>query len=61
MTDNEKRAHEIALALLPKVIEECQYNYYDFDSKGVGHFNNDIVMEYSDLYNNFLNHLNKSE
>lgn len=32
MTDNEKRAHDIAIALLPQAMSECDSTVYYIDS-----------------------------
>ena len=50
MTDNEKRAHDLAIAMLPMI--------YDRDYRGKDISNGDAFEIYKDAYTQFLERLN---
>ena len=50
MTDNEKRAHDLAIAMLPII--------YDRDYRGKDISNGDAFEIYKDAYTQFLERLN---
>lgn len=54
MTDNEKRAHDLAVKVLPYAIQELNMNYYLFDGENIGSVNPDIAPTYLELYESFL-------
>lgn len=59
MTDNEKRAHDIAVSLLPKSLESTSSELYDFDSKGNGELNSSEILDaYYELYYSILKEIN---
>ena len=50
MTDTDKCAHDIAVALLPMTLKECSVSIYKFDENDIGHINSlDIVETYREL------------
>ncbi len=57
VTDLEKRAHELTVALLPHIMKESEWDYYIFDSESKGRVNPDISATYNDFYEAFLKHL----
>ncbi|GEM_PF-5306782 len=58
MTDLEKRAHDIAVRILPQMIEENQISYYTSNNDRHEVFNAaDIVDEYQMIYEDILNEL----
>lgn len=54
MTDNEKRAHDLAIACLPKIMNECDWKYYLWDENDTAELNPDVLDTYVDLYHAFL-------
>lgn len=57
MTDNEKRAHDLAISTLPHVMNECDWKYYLYNDDGAGYINPDVIETYKDLYDVFLEHI----
>lgn len=58
MTDREKRAHDLAVSLLPHIIKENNQTYYSFDENGNGTFNApEITDEYWSVYEALLRQL----
>ena len=58
MTDLEKRAHDIAVRILPRMIEEYEVPYMDFSRDGKRRFNGfDIADIYQELYESLLTEL----
>lgn len=60
MTDNEKRAHDLAVACLPNIMKECHWEYYLYDKNDLGYVNPDIIHTYDELYKTFLDNFNKT-
>lgn len=54
MNDTEKRAHDIAVAVLPDALKELGAEYFWEDSKGEKHAYDDAVETYDKLYNRAL-------
>jgi len=54
MTDNEKRAHDLAVSCLPGTMNESGWKYYLYNEKGDGRVNPDIFDTYQEFYNSFL-------
>lgn len=55
MTDNEKRAHDIATTLLPKSLKATSSNLFVFDEFDVASINSEeIVDAYLELYDAIL-------
>ena len=62
MIDNEKRAHDIASALLSKSLEHTSSELFIFDELGYGKINShEIVDAYLELYTDILNELNSRQ
>lgn len=58
MTDREKRAHDLAVSLLPHIIKENNWSYYSFDENENGTFNApEITEEYWSVYEALLKQL----
>lgn len=58
MTNNEKRAHDIAIALLPKGMSETNTNVYCYDSDDNGYVDAmSIVDTYREIYDSVLEEL----
>lgn len=57
MTDNEKRAHDIAVSMLPTMFENKakQTDIRELSKNGI-----DIIALYENLYSNALNYFNSS-
>jgi len=59
MTDNEKRAHDIAISLLPRSLNETSSEIFIFDNNGNGKVNAVAIIDsYMELYLEALNELN---
>lgn len=60
MTDNEKRAHDLAIAALPDLMHNSQYQPYSRIENGsqVKHFRH--FEAYFDAYSKFLEIMNKT-
>lgn len=56
MTDNEKRAHDFAVSILPKMFE-IRVNEAQSQEKGNGTI--DLYTEYLDIYNRVLESFNR--
>lgn len=54
MTDKEKRAHDLATQLLPHIMEQCEWEYYEYDVDDKGHVSPDVIDTYNELYKTFL-------
>lgn len=62
MTDLEKRAHDIAVAILPRMIEEDRLDYYALiDGRNLGFNAGDIIDEYRTIYEELLTELRGQE
>lgn len=58
MNDKEKRAHDLAVAIIPHVMDECGWEYYLFDNgSDIARINPDIVETYNEFYTEFLNNI----
>ena len=57
MTDLEKRAHDLAVALLPHIMKECDWKYYGFGPDDRGFVNPDVIATYNEFYEAFLKHI----
>lgn len=62
MTDNEKRAHDIALALLSKGMSETNTDVYCYDSNDNGYVNAICIVDtYREIYDSILEELSSRE
>ena len=62
MTDLEKRAHDISVAILPRMIEEDRLDYYALiDGRNLGFNAGDIIDEYRTIYEELLTELRGQE
>ncbi|WP_367569316.1 hypothetical protein [Lacrimispora sp.] len=59
MTDNEKRAHDLAIACVPHAMKECEWPYYIYDEHNTGNVSPDILSTYLEFYYAFLQELNE--
>ena len=57
MTDNEKRAHDLAVTFAPSYVKEAKENAYNSSKQSGLETNVDVFQIYNDLYNEFLNRL----
>lgn len=58
MTDNEKRAHDIAVSLLPKSLELTNLDLFHWDKNDEGHIDSVFIIDaYMELYVSILNEL----
>lgn len=57
MTDNEKRAHDLAITALPYAMNASDWKFYVFDSNDHGALNPDVAELYKELYDSFLDQL----
>lgn len=60
MTDNEKRAHDLALLILPKAMKACDWEPYYFTDDGEGQMHYQVVPTYLELYNEILTEINEA-
>ena len=56
MTDNEKRAHDFAVSILPKMFE---IRVSEAESQEKGNVTIDLYTEYLDIYNRVLESFNR--
>ena len=56
MTDNEKRAHDFAVSILPKMFE---IRVNEAQSQEKGNVTIDLYTEYLDIYNRVLEYFNR--
>lgn len=54
MLTPEQRAHDIAVSILPHVIKESNWNYFNADENDNLSLNIDVSQEYISLYENLL-------
>ncbi len=56
--DNKQVAHDIAISLLPKLLEEQEDNIYVYDNHGVASINAvNICKAYNEIYSSVLEEL----
>jgi len=57
MTDNEKRAHDLAVSLVQPVMKERNYDLTFFDDMGISQLSPEVHETYQELQNEILKNL----